>query len=122
MRIRAMRAHLQPHMQDHENARRIKMCAHRRKRMFEYLKRKDPVRYHQCLMEVGVDKRAVEGELVIHRWWCVVFLSRSCRLSPPPARRSKLLLCLPRRMSAAAGASRARSLDMMNNQKLHKLI
>lgn len=66
-----MRAHLVPNMQDHENARRIKILAHRRKRCFEYLKRKDLVRYNQCLMEVGVDKRAVEGELVIHRWWCV---------------------------------------------------
>lgn len=91
-----MRSHLVPHMQDHSNARRIKMLAHKRKRCFEYLKRKDLVRYNQCLMEVGVDKRAVEGELVIHRWWCVCL----CSSSP---------LALPkRRVTLLPGACRQR--------------
>lgn len=90
MKIRALRTHLVPHAQDHKNAQQIKLLTYKRKRCFEYLKRTDLVRYRQCLMETGVDKRAVEGELVIHRWWCVplfLFLLVSAPPPPVPSRR-----------------------------------
>ena len=56
-------------MQDKAGDYRIRQMAHDRKRVLEYLKRLDPVRYDKCLMEIGVDKRAVEGELIIHKYW-----------------------------------------------------
>ena len=69
LKIRALRAHLVKNMQDKAGDYRIRQMAHDRKRVLEYLKRLDPVRYDKCLMEIGVDKRAVEGELIIHKYW-----------------------------------------------------
>lgn len=59
-------------MQDKKGDYNIRQLAHDRKKVLEYLKRIDRVRYDKCLMEIGVDKRAVEGELIIHKWWWVL--------------------------------------------------
>jgi len=60
-------------MQDKKGDYTIRGLAHDRKKILEYLKTMDRVRYDKCLMEIGVDKRAVEGELIIHKWWYVSF-------------------------------------------------
>ena len=65
------------HMQDKRGDYIIRQLAYDRKRILEYLKRLDRVRYDKCLMEIGVDKRAVEGELIIHKWWYVLRFSFS---------------------------------------------
>ncbi|CDZ96173.1 Mitochondrial/choloroplast ribosomal protein S15 [Phaffia rhodozyma] len=69
LRIRALRAHLMVHHQDTANTTKLRHMAHKRKRVLEYLKTLDRVRYDKCLMELGIDKRAVEGQLVIHKFW-----------------------------------------------------
>jgi small subunit ribosomal protein S15 len=75
MDIRNLRAHLIKNMHDERGTHKLRNMAYKRKRILEYLKRLDRVRYDKCLMEIGVDKRAVEGELVIHKFWFVSYSS-----------------------------------------------
>ncbi|ORY99200.1 hypothetical protein BCR43DRAFT_455711 [Syncephalastrum racemosum] len=65
IRILNLNSHLQQHRKDKHNYRQLRMMVHKRAKILKYLKRKSQDRYHQCLAELGLEPRAVEGELVV---------------------------------------------------------
>lgn len=42
------------------------MMVQKRAKVLKYLKRRKPAEYEQTLADIGLDKRTVEGELLIH--------------------------------------------------------
>lgn len=68
-------------MHDTINTSIIKKLAQRRRKILLYLKRIDRVRFDKCLQEIGVDQRAIEGEIAVHRFWFVVCSCSSHGLS-----------------------------------------
>ncbi|ETS64594.1 hypothetical protein PaG_01063 [Moesziomyces aphidis] len=64
-RIRNLYHHLQTNRHDNSNRRSMTSLTHSRAKILKYLKRKSPQRYHQILPRIGVDARAVEGEIVV---------------------------------------------------------
>ncbi|KAI8979045.1 hypothetical protein BDF20DRAFT_905904 [Mycotypha africana] len=65
VRIHNLNSHLQQHKKDKHNYRQLRHMVHQRARILKYLKRKDADRYYKCLEELGLETRAVEGEITI---------------------------------------------------------
>ncbi|KAN0063480.1 hypothetical protein ACQY0O_003927 [Thecaphora frezii] len=64
-RIRNLATHLAEARHDNSNRRAMTMLVHQRARILKYLKRKDANRYHAILPRIGIEARAVEGEIVV---------------------------------------------------------
>ncbi|WFD29676.1 hypothetical protein MSPP1_000686 [Malassezia sp. CBS 17886] len=64
-RIRNLAAHLASARHDSSNRRGMAMLVHQRARVLRYLKSRDPIRYQNFLPRIGIEARAVEGEIVI---------------------------------------------------------
>ncbi|SPO28827.1 related to MRPS28 - mitochondrial ribosomal protein, small subunit [Ustilago trichophora] len=64
-RIRNLHEHLQTNRHDNSNRRSMSLLTHQRAKILKYLKNKSPQRYHEILPRIGVEARAVEGEIVV---------------------------------------------------------
>ena len=65
-RIHNMADHLADnHRHDHSNRRALALLVYQRARMLKYLKRQSAQRYASLLARIGVEARAVEGELML---------------------------------------------------------
>ncbi|SJX64384.1 related to MRPS28-mitochondrial ribosomal protein, small subunit [Sporisorium reilianum f. sp. reilianum] len=64
-RIRNLHDHLQSNRHDNSNRRSMSLLTHQRAKILKYLKKKSPQRYHTILPRIGVEARAVEGEIVV---------------------------------------------------------
>ncbi|RUP50782.1 hypothetical protein BC936DRAFT_137682 [Jimgerdemannia flammicorona] len=65
VRIQNLNKHLEQHHKDRHNYRQLRSMVHQRANVLRYLKRKDLSRYYTCLKELGLEQRAVEGEIVL---------------------------------------------------------
>ncbi|KAG0250296.1 hypothetical protein BG011_008503 [Mortierella polycephala] len=65
VRIQNLHSHIQNNKKDKHNYRRLRMLVHQRQTVLKYLKRTYPDRYHDCLDRLGLEPRAIEGEIVI---------------------------------------------------------
>jgi small subunit ribosomal protein S15 len=63
--IREMWRHVEENPRDIHNRRRLRMAIHKRARVFKYLKRSEPLKYAQTLLDCGLEPGAVEGELMV---------------------------------------------------------
>ncbi|KAG8968426.1 hypothetical protein FRC03_007368 [Tulasnella sp. 419] len=64
-KIRNLWDHLKAHSKDIHNRRSLRMLVHQRAKILKYLRRKDPLRYEAVLPQLGLEKSAVEGEIVV---------------------------------------------------------
>ncbi|KAG8897361.1 hypothetical protein FRB99_008210 [Tulasnella sp. 403] len=64
-KIRSLWDHLKRHGRDVHNRRALTLLVHQRAKILKYLKRKDIVRYELLLPQLGLEKSAVEGEIVV---------------------------------------------------------
>ncbi|GAC98204.1 likely mitochondrial ribosomal protein [Pseudozyma hubeiensis SY62] len=64
-RIRNLHEHLQVNRHDNSNRRSMSLLTHQRAKILKYLKKKSPQRYHAILPRIGIEARAVEGEVVV---------------------------------------------------------
>lgn len=64
-RIRNLAEHLGQARHDHSNRRSMAKLVHQRARVLRYLKSRDPIRYQAFLPRIGVEARAVEGEVIV---------------------------------------------------------
>lgn len=64
-RIRNLHEHLSTARHDNHNRRGMAGLVHQRKRLLKYLREKSPERYAAILPRIGVEARAVEGEVIV---------------------------------------------------------
>ncbi|WFD42120.1 hypothetical protein MPSI1_000758 [Malassezia psittaci] len=64
-RIRNLSEHLVSARKDNSNRRAMTKLVHQRAKILRYLKSRDPLRYQAFLPRIGVEARAVEGEVVV---------------------------------------------------------
>lgn len=64
-RIRNLHEHLAQGRHDNSSRRGMAILVHQRMRLLKYLRRKSPQRYAAILPRIGVEPRAVEGEVVV---------------------------------------------------------
>jgi small subunit ribosomal protein S15 len=65
VRIQNLHSHLQQHKKDRHNYRELRTMVHQRAKILKYLKSKSLTRYHTCLEQLGLQPRAVEGEIIV---------------------------------------------------------
>jgi small subunit ribosomal protein S15 len=65
MQIRNLWSHLTQHKRDLSNRVSLRKLIHQRAKMLRYLKRHDRGRYEALLPRIGVEREAIEGELVV---------------------------------------------------------
>ncbi|KAG9100076.1 hypothetical protein FS749_016345 [Ceratobasidium sp. UAMH 11750] len=63
--IRGLHSHLQQHTHDIHNRRSTRILVHKRAKILRYLKRTAPDRYAAILPRLGLEAKAVEGELIV---------------------------------------------------------
>ena len=61
-----MNEHILANPHDVHNKRSLRLLVQKRAKVLKYLKRKQPEEYDKTLVDIGLDKRAVEGELFIN--------------------------------------------------------
>ncbi|CAD6576326.1 MAG: hypothetical protein TREMPRED_001658 [Tremellales sp. Tagirdzhanova-0007] len=64
-KIRGLNEHVLANPHDVHNKRSMTLLVHKRAKILKYLKRRSPDEYEQTLIEIGLDKRTVEGELLV---------------------------------------------------------
>lgn len=65
MRIHSLADHRESMPRDIHSKRGLRALVMQRAKVLKYLKRQDLARYAQCLKDIGVEQRAVEGEIMI---------------------------------------------------------
>ncbi|KAI9271430.1 hypothetical protein BY458DRAFT_509438 [Sporodiniella umbellata] len=65
VRIHNLNNHLNQHRKDRHNYKQLRTMVHDRAKILKYLKSKHPKRYYTCLDQLGLEPRAVEGEIVV---------------------------------------------------------
>jgi small subunit ribosomal protein S15 len=65
MQIRNLWSHLTQHKRDLSNRVSLRKLIHQRAKMLKYLKRSNRGRYEALLPRIGVEREAVEGELIV---------------------------------------------------------
>ncbi|OZJ03960.1 hypothetical protein BZG36_03240 [Bifiguratus adelaidae] len=65
IRIQNLYSHLQIHRKDKHNYKQLRTMVHQRAKILKYLKSKSLERYYTCLRELGLEPRAVEGEIIV---------------------------------------------------------
>lgn len=76
-RIHGLMSHLSIQTRDVHNRRALRSLVQQRVKVLKYLKQKDVGRYEDCLVRIGVEARAVEGEVVIEKKGLKTLLSAS---------------------------------------------
>jgi ribosomal protein S15P/S13E len=56
---------LNQHRKDKHNYKQLRNMVHQRAKILKYLKSKDTARYYTCLDGLGLEPRAVEGEITL---------------------------------------------------------
>ncbi|KAG8898466.1 hypothetical protein FRC00_002798 [Tulasnella sp. 408] len=64
-KIRNLWDHLTQNSRDIHNRRALRTLVHKRAKVLRYLKQKDADRYETLLTEIGLEKGAVEGEIIV---------------------------------------------------------
>lgn len=67
MRIRSLSAHLVSSPRDVQNRQALRLLVARRAKVLKYLRAVSVARYEECLEQVGIEPRAVEGEVVVRK-------------------------------------------------------
>lgn len=65
VRIHNLNSHLNQHRKDVHNYKQLRTMVHQRAKLLKYLKSKDASRYYTCLEGLGLEPRAVEGEITL---------------------------------------------------------
>ncbi|KAG0736427.1 hypothetical protein G6F57_007402 [Rhizopus arrhizus] len=65
VRIHNLNNHLNQHRKDKHNYKQLRTMVHDRAKLLKYLKSKSPERYYSCLEQLGLQPRAVEGEITV---------------------------------------------------------
>jgi small subunit ribosomal protein S15 len=65
VRIHNLNSHLNQHRKDVHNYKQLRNMVHQRAKLLKYLKSKDADRYYKCLDGLGLEPRAVEGEITL---------------------------------------------------------
>ncbi|KAI8997389.1 hypothetical protein BDB01DRAFT_846046 [Pilobolus umbonatus] len=65
VRIHNLNSHLNHHRKDRHNYKQLRNMVHQRAKILKYLKSKDSERYFKCLDGLGLEPRAVEGEIIV---------------------------------------------------------
>ncbi|KAI9470749.1 MAG: hypothetical protein EXX96DRAFT_585610 [Benjaminiella poitrasii] len=65
VRIHNLNSHLNQHRKDKHNYKQLRNMVHQRAKILKYLKTRDATRYYQCLNNLGLEPRAVEGEITL---------------------------------------------------------
>ncbi|KAF1805732.1 hypothetical protein V8B55DRAFT_1354762 [Mucor lusitanicus] len=65
VRIHNLNSHLNQHRKDKHNYKQLRNMVHQRAKLLKYLKSKDADRYYKCLSGLGLEPRAVEGEITL---------------------------------------------------------
>ncbi|GAA6047974.1 hypothetical protein JCM3770_006451 [Rhodotorula araucariae] len=65
MRIRSLSAHLISSPRDVQNRQALRLLISRRAKVLKYLRAVSVPRYEDCLEHIGVEPRAVEGEVIV---------------------------------------------------------
>ena len=65
LQVRNVWNHLREFKRDVTNRRSLRRLVHQRAKLLKYLKRTDRDRYERVLERLGLEPRAVEGELVV---------------------------------------------------------
>ncbi|GAA5996952.1 mitochondrial 37S ribosomal protein uS15m MRPS28 [Rhodotorula paludigena] len=67
MRIRSLAAHLISSPRDVQNRQALRQLISRRAKILKYLRAVSVSRYEECLDQIGVEPRAVEGEVIVSK-------------------------------------------------------
>lgn len=67
MRIRSLSSHLISSPRDVQNRQALRLLISRRAKVLKYLRAVSVARYEECLERIGVEPRAVEGEVVVSK-------------------------------------------------------
>ncbi|GAA5936818.1 hypothetical protein JCM3775_002715 [Rhodotorula graminis] len=67
MRIRSLSSHLVSSPRDVQNRQALRLLVARRAKVLKYLRAVSVARYEECLEQIGVEPRAVEGEVVVSK-------------------------------------------------------
>ncbi|KAG1439257.1 hypothetical protein G6F56_012347 [Rhizopus delemar] len=65
VRIHNLNNHINQHRKDRHNYKQLRTMVHDRAKILKYLKSKSPERYYTCLEQLGLQTRAVEGEIIV---------------------------------------------------------
>ncbi|OBZ89287.1 37S ribosomal protein S28, mitochondrial [Choanephora cucurbitarum] len=65
VRIHNLNSHLNQHHKDRHNYKQLRNMVHQRAKILKYLKSKNADRYFTCLEKLGLEPRAVEGEITL---------------------------------------------------------
>ncbi|BGP45330.1 hypothetical protein JCM10450v2_001148 [Rhodotorula kratochvilovae] len=65
MRIRSLSAHLISSPRDVQNRQALRLLISRRAKVLKYLRAVSVPRYEECLESIGIEPRAVEGEVIV---------------------------------------------------------
>lgn len=65
LKIRSLHEHLSSHPRDTHNRRPLRSLVHKRASILKYLKRSQPGEYDRVLTDLGLERRAVEGEITM---------------------------------------------------------
>ncbi|KAG2230713.1 hypothetical protein BDF21DRAFT_365185 [Thamnidium elegans] len=65
VRIHNLNSHLNQHRKDKHNYKQLRNMVHQRAKLLKYLKSKSAERYYKCLDGLGLEPRAVEGEITV---------------------------------------------------------
>ncbi|EIW69800.1 hypothetical protein TREMEDRAFT_73621 [Tremella mesenterica DSM 1558] len=63
--IRVLSNHLSTNPRDKSNRRSLRSLVHKRQQVLKYFKRRDPDEYPLLLNDLGLEEKAVEGELIV---------------------------------------------------------
>ncbi|KAF8602397.1 S15/NS1 RNA-binding domain-containing protein [Ceratobasidium sp. AG-I] len=64
--IRNLASHLKTNTHDIHNRRSLRRLVHKRAKILRYLRKTDPARYQAILPRLGLEAKAVEGELLVY--------------------------------------------------------
>lgn len=64
-RIRNIHDHLQVNKRDVHNKRALRTLVHKRAKILNYFRRKNEVGYVELLEKLGLERAAVEGEVIV---------------------------------------------------------
>ncbi|GAA5898562.1 hypothetical protein JCM8208_004698 [Rhodotorula glutinis] len=67
MRIRSLSSHLVSSPRDVQNRQALRQLVSRRAKVLKYLRAVSVARYEECLEQIGVEQRAVEGEVIVRK-------------------------------------------------------
>ncbi|KAK4046420.1 hypothetical protein OIV83_006079 [Microbotryomycetes sp. JL201] len=66
-KIHNLKDHLKSQPRDVSNQRPLRTMIHQRSKILKYLRSLDVGRYEECLAKIGVEPRAVEGEVIVSK-------------------------------------------------------